>query len=227
MFASLDPGSGPSGCIPPAQWLDGGDGSYDCRCGPGGQLRVAAGAAPWAARPSPPGRGCPTLAPHLRPLAPPLPNPARDPPPHPPALHPHLNPPPCCRYPDSVVKGWSVAATFGPRRPRSARFDLFNKTLAVMVEGAPAVNVTVRVIDKCADADCRGCCSRNTGRGRWRLIDIEKWPAAALLGFDPGAPGFDINSVDAPGNGGRRRGAPKGVMPLCYRVLADGTAGIL
>jgi hypothetical protein len=125
------------------------------------------------------------------------------------------------------VKNWQVAATFGPKRPKAARYDLFNKTLSVIVEGTPAVNVTLRVIDKCADADCSRCCSRNTGGGRWRLIDIEKWPAAQLLGFDPAAPGFDINAVAAPENGGLRKGAPKGVMPLCYKVLAAGTAGIL
>jgi hypothetical protein len=78
-----------------------------------------------------------------------------------------------------------------------------------------------------ADSDCGGCCSQNTGSGKWTLIDLEKWPASRLLGFDPNAPGFDINNVNTPSAGSSRPGAPSSVMPLCFRdVGAETTPSI-
>ena len=76
-----------------------------------------------------------------------------------------------------------------------------------------------------ADSDCGGCCSANTGRGKYTLIDLEKWPASALLGFSTTSPSFDINNVAMPTAAGKRPGAPElSVMPLCYKVLGSSTA---
>lgn len=124
-----------------------------------------------------------------------------------------------CRYPELVVKSWSVAANFGKR------YSLFNKKVQVMVEGKPSKVVTVNVIDKCADADCGSCCSTNTGKGKYPLLDLEKWPASTLLGFNPNTSTFDINDVNLPTAVGQRPGAPeKSVMPLCFKVVGAATA---
>ena len=88
-----------------------------------------------------------------------------------------------------------------------------DRKLEVMVQGKDNT-VQVNVKDTCADADCEGCCSQNTGDGKWTLIDIEKWPASELLGFDPDT--ADVNDV-SPSAKGKRPGAGGGVMALCYR----------
>jgi hypothetical protein len=114
-----------------------------------------------------------------------------------------------------------VAATYG------RGLALLNKAVSVMVEGRdPASAVAVNVVDQCANADCGGCCAKNTGNGRYPLIDLEKWPASKLLGFNPSAPGFDVNDLDLPPNSkGQRPGAPQSVMPLCYKIVGK-VAGI-
>lgn len=95
--------------------------------------------------------------------------------------------------------------------------------MEVIVEGAPQRVATVRVMDVCNDDDCRdangvGCCTKNTGNGAFKLIDLEKWAALDLLGnFDPNAATFDINNVVKPSAGSSRAPAPSYVMPLCYR----------
>jgi hypothetical protein len=91
-----------------------------------------------------------------------------------------------------------------------------------MVQGKPGVTVNVNVRDVCSDSDCDGCCKTNTGNKKWKLIDIEKWPASALLGFDPTPSRFDINNVNTPSAVGLRPGAPENsVMPLCYKILGS------
>jgi hypothetical protein len=97
---------------------------------------------------------------------------------------------------------------------------LLGRTIDVMVQGRSRV-IRVNVQDVCNDNDCSGCCSRNTGNGRYKLIDLEKWPALDLLqNFDPNSAAFDINSVEKPLSTGLRPGAPESsVMPLCYRVV--------
>lgn len=202
-FASLDagPAKGPAGCRPPAVWMDGGDGSMACRC----VCKLRAAAAVWLRarmrhlccqlRVSK-GRLCVcskrSLHTHL----------------HRAATH-------DCRYNESLVASWSVAATYGKK------FKLFGRKLAVAIENDPQNrSVVVNVIDKCANRDCGGCCRRNTGGGRWPLIDLEKWPAAVLLGFNHSAANFDINDVDTPDSAGLRKKAPEDdVMPLCYLDL--------
>jgi len=120
-----------------------------------------------------------------------------------------------CRWPESAVRAWRMAATYDQDAA------LLGRSLEVMVEGRPDRKVQVNVQDVCNDNDCAGCCRTNTGNRRYKLIDIEKWPALDLLGnFDPNSPSFDINNVQKPMATGRRPGAPEGsVMPLCYRVL--------
>lgn len=116
-----------------------------------------------------------------------------------------------CRWPESSVRTWRMAATWD-RAPA-----LLNRNIEVMVQGN-ARTVTVRVMDVCNDNDCGGCCSRNTGNGAFPLIDLEKWPALDLLqNFDPNSATFDINNVPKPSAGTSRPGAPSGMMPLCYR----------
>lgn len=117
----------------------------------------------------------------------------------------------CCRWPPEAVRAWSIAAT------HDADARLLGKQLEVMVEGRPGNSTTVNVKDVCNDADCDGCCSANTGGGRYALLDLEAWPASRLLGFDPTA---SLEDVELPTSIGKRPGAPEGsVMPLCYRVL--------
>jgi len=129
-------------------------------------------------------------------------------------------PTPTDRYSDELIKSWSVAATYGKR------FALLGRKLAVMVEGdATNTSVTVNVIDKCANRDCGGCCRRNSGRKTWQLLDLEKWPASQLLGFDPTPADFDINEVVSPSAAGLRRKAPESdVMPLCYKDVGPADA---
>ncbi|KXZ41007.1 hypothetical protein GPECTOR_997g267 [Gonium pectorale] len=87
-----------------------------------------------------------------------------------------------------------------------------------MVQGSSSRTVTVNMIDVCSDSDCDGCCSKNTGNGAYKLIDLEKWPASQLLGFNPNADNFDINDVSKPTARNLRPGAPgDSVMALCYR----------
>eukprot|EP00882_Tetradesmus_deserticola_P031452 GHRQ01035564.1.p1 GENE.GHRQ01035564.1~~GHRQ01035564.1.p1 ORF type:complete len:369 (+),score=117.10 GHRQ01035564.1:314-1420(+) len=120
----------------------------------------------------------------------------------------------CCRWPEAVVKGWSMAATYDQDDA------LLGSTLQVMLEGAPGRTTTVNVRDVCADSDCDGCCKANTGTKAWKLINIEKWPASALLGFDPTVASFDVNNLDLPNAIGKRPGAAeRSVMPLCYKLL--------
>lgn len=99
---------------------------------------------------------------------------------------------------------------------------LLGKTIEVMVQGRtnkPPIRVNVQ--DVCNDSDCNGCCRTNTGNGKYPLIDLKKWPAVDLLGFDPSSATFDINNVQKPTSVGLRLGAPEGsVMPLCYKVVA-------
>lgn len=112
------------------------------------------------------------------------------------------------------MASWSVAATFGKR------YRLLGKQLEVMVEDVPDKVVTVNVIDTCSNKDCNGCCSKNTGNGKWLLIDLEKWPAGQLLGFNHSSIDFDINDVQTPEAGIRRKRAPHS-MPLCYRIVGN------
>lgn len=117
----------------------------------------------------------------------------------------------CCRWPREAVRAWSIAAT------RDVDPLLQGEQLEVMVEGQPSKTTVVNVKDVCADSDCDGCCSANTGGGRYPLIDLEAWPASSLLGFDATA---SLEGVELPNSYGKRPGAPEGgVMPLCYRVL--------
>jgi hypothetical protein len=88
-----------------------------------------------------------------------------------------------------------------------------------MVQGGTRI-ATVRMMDVCNDNDCGGCCSRNTGNGAYKLIDLEKWAALDLLGnFDPNVPTFDINNVAKPAAGNLRPATDttRQMMPLCYR----------
>ncbi|GLC39982.1 hypothetical protein PLESTM_000976000 [Pleodorina starrii] len=125
-----------------------------------------------------------------------------------------------CRFPESTVRNWNMAATY------QLDSSLLGKKLQVMVEGKPTVTVTVNVKDVCSNSDCNGCCNRNTGNKKWKLIDIEKWPASALLGFNPTSSTFDINrDVKIPTAAGLRPGAPESdVMPLCYKILGSSDA---
>ena len=120
----------------------------------------------------------------------------------------------CCRWPETVVANWAVAATW------DSDPALLGRRLEVRVAGRTA-STFVNMYDVCNDNDCGGCCSRNTGNGAYKLIDIEKWPASQLLGFSHSSSTFDINSVPKPtaaGTGFRRPGTPESsVMPLCYR----------
>ena len=72
-----------------------------------------------------------------------------------------------------------------------------------------------------ADSDCGGCCSKNSGKYAYALLDIEKWPASYLLSFDPTGSDFDINGVAIPSAAGKRplmgKKAASGVMPICFR----------
>ncbi|GFR40018.1 hypothetical protein Agub_g553 [Astrephomene gubernaculifera] len=123
-----------------------------------------------------------------------------------------------CRFPEATVKGWNIASTYDKDSA------LVGRKLQIMVQGAPQRTATVNVKDVCSDADCGGCCSANTGNAKWKLIDIEKWPASVLLGFDPTPSNFDVNNLNLPSAKGLRSGAPESsVMPLCYKDvgLAD------
>jgi hypothetical protein len=122
-----------------------------------------------------------------------------------------------CRWPESRVASWNLAATWD-RDPALA-----NKQLRVMRAG-DSRTVTVNVGDVCSDSDCNGCCSRNTGNGRWKMIDMEKGPASQLFGFSTASQTFDINSVRVPtvaSTGIRRDGAPSWVIPMCYQVVGN------
>ncbi len=63
--------------------------------------------------------------------------------------------------------------------------------LQVMAVNNPAGasrTVTVDIRDVCSDSDCSGCCSANTGGGRWPMIDLEKVRVelgAVVPGVDP------------------------------------------
>lgn len=119
-----------------------------------------------------------------------------------------------CRWPDEKIKQWSLASTWD-KHP-----ELSGKVLEVAMEGGSGKTVRVNMKDVCADSDCTGCCSQNTGNGKYKLIDIEKHPAAALLGFDFSASKFDINDVTYPTAKGKRPGAPEdSVMALCYKIV--------
>ena len=115
-----------------------------------------------------------------------------------------------CRWPESKVRQWSIAATW------NNDVALLGKALDILVQGTSKV-VRVNVGDVCSDNDCDGCCRANTGNGRYKLIDIEKWPASELLGFDTSSPTFDVNDVNYPSAGNLRPGANG--MALCYRVV--------
>ncbi len=123
-----------------------------------------------------------------------------------------------CRWPETKVASWNLAATWD----RDAA--LANKQIRVMRAGDTSRTVTVNVGDLCNDNDCDGCCSANTGSGKWKLIDMEKGPASQLFGFSTTSSTFDINSVSVPtvsSTGIRRDGAPSWVIPMCYQVLSD------
>ena len=117
----------------------------------------------------------------------------------------------CCRWPEATVRNWAMGSTWD-RDPA-----LLGRRLEVMVAGRTTRTVSINMQDVCADSDCSGCCSRNTGSGRWKLIDIEKWPASSLLGFDTSSSSFDINTVAKPSTSYSRAGTPAGLLPLCYR----------
>ncbi|KAG2428338.1 hypothetical protein HXX76_010484 [Chlamydomonas incerta] len=119
-----------------------------------------------------------------------------------------------CRYPPDVVKGWNMAATYDLDSS-----PLYGKKLQVMVQTAPLRTVTVNVMDVCKDSDCKMCCRDNTGNKAWKLIDLEKGPASALLGFDTSSAKFDINDVNYPVHNGLRKGAASGAMALCYKIV--------
>ncbi|GFR42458.1 hypothetical protein Agub_g3365 [Astrephomene gubernaculifera] len=121
-----------------------------------------------------------------------------------------------CRFPEATVKAWNLASTY------DLDAALFGRQLEVMALGALAGRtVVVNVRDVCNDNECRGCCKHRTGNKAWKLINIEKWPASQLLGFDPTVSGFDVRRLKYPWVPlGLRAGAPEGsVMPLCYRDL--------
>ena len=92
--------------------------------------------------------------------------------------------------------------------------SLLDRKLEVRVSGASDKTAVVNVKDVCEDADCDGCCRENTNAAQYKLIDLEKWPASVLLGFDPSPSNFDINDVRYPTQDGRRPGASEGVMVL-------------
>ncbi len=60
----------------------------------------------------------------------------------------------------------------------------------------------------------------NTGNKAYKLIDLEKWAAGALLNFDP-ATLYDINDVMYPGAGNLRpaTAATRASLPLCYKIV--------
>jgi hypothetical protein len=121
-----------------------------------------------------------------------------------------------CRWPESIVKKWSMAATW------EKDSSLLNKQLEIMIQGSTdGRKAIVNVGDVCSDSDCGGCCSKNTGNGKYKLIDIEKWPASELLGFSTNSQNFDINNIQSPSHNGKRPGANSGVMALCYRVIGN------
>ncbi|GAQ78588.1 hypothetical protein KFL_000150420 [Klebsormidium nitens] len=117
----------------------------------------------------------------------------------------------CCRWPEAKVAQWSMAATW------ERDSALLGRKLQVQVLGGAGTTAFVNVKDVCSDLDCEGCCSQNTGNGAYKLIDIEKWPASTLLGFQHSSPSFDINNVPSPVQNGRRPGADAGVMAVCYK----------
>jgi hypothetical protein len=124
--------------------------------------------------------------------------------------------PAACRWPEDLVAKMRMAAS-------TKNSKLFGKKLQVRIQGSSR-QITVNVGDYCADSDCGGCCSKNTGRGKYELLDLEKWSASRLLRFDA-ATIKDISSVNYPTSEGLRPGAPESdVMPLCYRVI--GTSNI-
>lgn len=98
---------------------------------------------------------------------------------------------------------------------------LLGKTVDVMVQGGSKY-VRVNVGDVCADSDCSGCCSKNAGKGKYKLIDIEKWPAAALLGFNHSSKNFDVNNIKYPSAEGKR--TVQNVIPLCYKIVGKAPA---
>ncbi|PNH10882.1 hypothetical protein TSOC_002374 [Tetrabaena socialis] len=121
-----------------------------------------------------------------------------------------------CRFPEPVVRSWNMAATYDKDA------SLKGRKLEVMVQGGQRV-VTVNVKDVCSDLNCEGCCKANSGNKAWKLIDLEKWPASALLGFETSSRTFDINDVQYPGHAGKRQGAAAGAMALCYRDVGVAT----
>jgi hypothetical protein len=87
-----------------------------------------------------------------------------------------------------------------------------------MVQGKPNKVVTVNIKDVCADTDCDGCCSKNTGNGKYKLIDIERWPASDLYGFSSDDYNFESKLPNSLPN--LRPGAPQSdVTPICYKVV--------
>jgi hypothetical protein len=92
----------------------------------------------------------------------------------------------------------------------------------LFIQTQPQRKVQVNVVDTCSDSDCDGCCSRNSGNGAYKLIDIEKHPVAKLLNLDPAGSQFDGGSINYPTAKGLRPGAPESdVMPLCYRIIGQ------
>ena len=89
--------------------------------------------------------------------------------------------------------------------------------IQVMVEGKSSAEVTVNVMDVCSDRDCKDCCKINTGNKKYKLIDLERWPASKLLGFTVNKD-FDSNKYVDPSSKGLRTGVPD-VLPLCYKDI--------
>lgn len=121
-----------------------------------------------------------------------------------------------CRWPESVVSQWRLASTW------ENDSSLLNQQLEIFIQSTPQRKVLVNVGDVCSDADCDGCCSNNTGKGAYKLIDIEKFPVAQLLGISPTSLAFSDGTASYPTAEGLRPGAPESdVMPLCYRTLGQ------
>ena len=69
-------------------------------------------------------------------------------------------------------------------------------------------------------ATAAAAAARNSGNSAYALLDLEKWPASSLLGFDPTPSNFDINNVVMPSSAGKRPAMgtnAANVMPLCFR----------
>lgn len=128
-----------------------------------------------------------------------------------------------CRWPESLVSEMRMGAS-----TRTSRLQ--GRQLEVLIQGSAGTGsdsgttdnkIIVNIGDYCANSDCDGCCKRNTGNYKYPLIDLEKWTAAPLLGYDAKSL-RDINEVRYPAAKGMRPGAPESdVMPLCFKIIGN------